>query len=104
MEFLFISLIVMAETAGQGFLKEYSAHVHPSFLLLGAVCYFAVVVLLAKTMQQGEGMGVVNLLWSVASIISVFAVGMIFFHERMTGVQMFGAAMSVMGVAILKMA
>ncbi len=104
MEFIFISLIIMAETAGQTFLKSYSGGLHPMFLVLGAVCYFAVVVLLAKTMQQGDGMGVINLVWSVASIISMFAVGMLFFHERMTAMQIFGVAMSVMGVAIIKIA
>ena len=103
MELLFVSMIVVAESAGQGFLKEYAAHLHPTFLALGAICYFGVVLLLAKTLQS-EGMGVVNLLWSVASIISVFAIGMVFFHERMTAMQMIGAGMSVLGVAIVRMA
>ncbi len=101
MEFVFISLIILAETAGQGFLKEYAMHLHPLYLALGAMCYFAVVVLLARALQA-EGVGMVNMMWSVASIMSVFLVGMLFFHERMTAMQLFGAAMAVSGIVILK--
>ena len=101
MEFLFISLIILAETAGQGFLKEYALHLHPLYLGLGAMCYFAVVVLLARTLQA-EGVGMVNLLWSVASILSVFLVGMLFFHERLTAMQLLGATLAVSGIAILR--
>lgn len=103
MELLFIALIIASETAGQGFLKEYATDAHPQFLALGVVCYFVVVMLLSRALQY-DGMGAVNLIWSVMSIVAVFIVGMLFFHEHVTTLQITGISLSLMGIAILHFA
>lgn len=103
MEFIFISLIILAETAGQGFLKAYAIDLHPQFLGLGLACYVAVVVLLSKVLQF-DGVGAINLMWSVMSVVAVFAVGMVFFNEHITTMQLTGVTLSLVGIAILHIA
>lgn len=63
--------------------------------LYGVVCF-----LLARTFAYKD-IGVVNVLWSVFSIVAIILVGMLAFHESLTWKEAAGVGFALVGVVLL---
>lgn len=61
---------------------------------------FAVVPLLSIALQY-EGIGIVNFFWNIQSTILMFVIGILFFKERISMLQLFGVALSLLGMGIV---
>jgi len=100
--YLFVSLILLSETAALSFLNQYATAGHPLFLACGLIGYLLVSTFLIHSYHY-EGMGIVNVLWSAFSVLFVVITGMMFFGEQVTASEWCGTAMVMAGVIILKL-
>lgn len=64
---------------------------------------FGVVPLLTKALEY-EGIGIVNFMWNVMTTIAMFAVGIYIFKEKVQNIQLVGAAVSLVGLALILLA
>lgn len=93
-----ILLISLCELCAQSCLKKcHLAGGDLSLFILALVCYFLICLLLYKSYDT-EGMGLVNIIWSSMSILLVLGGGSLFFHEKITRMDIFGVMMVVTGI------
>jgi len=59
-----------------------------------------VVPLLAYSLEH-EGVGMVNFLWTISSIVVMFALGVYIFNERVHHLHMIGISMCMAGIALI---
>lgn len=100
--YLFVLLILLAETTALSLLKQYSLSQNVVYLLGGLACYTLVSLFLVQSFRY-EGMGIVNVLWSAFSVILVVAAGIVFFGESISKIESLGIAMVIIGVGILRL-
>jgi multidrug transporter EmrE-like cation transporter len=98
---LLILFIVICESISQCLLKKfYMCKYIPYFIgamvLYGIICY-----LLVRT-YEFEDLGLVNALWSAASVIAVILVGKFVFHEKNDYWQYLGIALIIIGIILIK--
>lgn len=75
-----IMFIVAAESTGQYCIRKCKTEQKWHFFLLGVIMY--AIVCLGLYISYGfRTMGIINLLWSCLSIVSILLVGVIFFHD-----------------------
>jgi len=63
-------------------------------------CYFASSFFYLQTLPR-KGLVVSCVIWSLASIIAFLFVGLVIFHERLTGVQLLGVVLGTMSLLLL---
>ncbi len=98
---LLILFIVICESISQCLLKKfYMCKYLPYFIgamiLYGIICY-----LLVKT-YEFEYLGLVNAMWSAASVVSIILVGKFVFHEQNDYWQYLGVALIITGIFLIK--
>lgn len=101
MLYVFVIGILLSETAAMSFLKEYSSGGEFLMLIVGLAFYFLVCLFLVQSMHY-DSIGIVNVLWSAASVLVVLFVGIILFHEQVTGFQMIGIGLVICGVITIR--
>jgi multidrug transporter EmrE-like cation transporter len=62
-----------------------------------------VVPLLTHALKY-EGIGIVNFMWNVMTTISMFAIGIYMFKEKVQNLQLVGAGISLVGLALILLA
>jgi multidrug transporter EmrE-like cation transporter len=70
-------------------------------IFIAALIFALGVVPLLSVALQYEGIGVVNFFWNVQSTILMFAIGVLGFNERISKLQVFGVALSLLGMGIV---
>jgi drug/metabolite transporter (DMT)-like permease len=70
-------------------------------VFIAALIFALGVVPLLSIALQYEGIGVVNFFWNIQSTIVMLAIGIIWFNERITKLQLFGVALSLLGMGIV---
>jgi multidrug transporter EmrE-like cation transporter len=94
-----IILIAISECAGQSCLKSLYANPSRTYLYFLAVLFYGIVCLLLVLSYKYKGMGLINVLWSGLSVLTIVSVGVIFYHEKLTSLDMFGIALILVGLA-----
>lgn len=102
MLYLYISLILLCETAAITLLKTYSQSSHLHHLLFGLLFYGGVSLFLIQSFRY-ETIGIVNVIWSAFSVLFVASVGVLKFHERISCKEVLGMILAVAGIAILRL-
>jgi len=102
MLYLYVAIILISETIAISFLREYYECEKMRFFLLGILFYGLVSITLVQSLRLQE-MGIVNVIWSVFSVVFVAVAGRLEFKERLTHTEIFGIALAVSGIAILSM-
>lgn len=64
---------------------------------------FGVVPLLTQALQY-EGIGLINFMWNVMTTISMFGIGIYLFREKVQNLQLIGAGISLVGLALILLA
>lgn len=100
MLYLYIGLIIVSEAAAFAALKSYTLSRAPWQFALGAAMYVLIAFLLTRTFAYEE-IGVVNVLWSVLSILIVTSVGYLAFHETLGWREAAGMGLAVIGIALI---
>jgi len=79
--FLIVIFIAILEAFGQTFIKKARTKEIISYVFIGALFYLGVVALLFMSYKY-DGMGNVNLVWSIISIILAIGTGYYIFEEK----------------------
>ena len=93
-----ILLIVILECLGQMCLKSYFNNPGKIHLYFIAIVFYAMVCLMLVLSYKYRGMGIINVLWSGISVLAVASAGAIFFHERLTRLDMIGIVCILVGI------
>jgi len=100
MVYLYIGAIVVSEAVAYYMLKNYSMHRHPSLFVAGVLCYAAVCYFLVRSFAYKD-IGIVNIIWSVVSILAILGVGTVFFHESINWKEGLGIGFALIGIVLL---
>lgn len=99
--------IVVAEAFGQHCIREYTETGLFIYFLAGILGYIFVCYFLYRTYDstkgnsQGTGMGVINTIWSALSILTVLAVGVLLWKDKVHWHQLVGIAFIICGFVFI---
>lgn len=96
---ILILLIVLSESTAQFFIKKYDKIPVLYYYSYGVFFYLLVIFLLTKV-YKNTGMGIVQLLWSGLSVISVLMIGHFMFGEKIHSNEWIGMILILSGVII----
>jgi len=100
MLYVYIGLIIVTEAAAFAALKQYSLKHDPLLFALGVALYGVICFLLVKSFGFKD-IGVVNVIWSIFSILAVLTVGAVMFHESISTREAVGIGLAILSVALL---
>ena len=92
-----ILAIVFFEAIAQGCLKKSKLTNNNNYICISVIAYIVVCLLLLKSYAY-KGIGMVNLLWSCLSIITIIMIGVIFYHEKITKYDIIGILFILTGL------
>ena len=95
-----ILLIVLFESIAQFHIRKCRELKSVAYAGIGVVSYCVVAALLYKC-YEFEGMGLVNLIWSVLSIISMALIGNMFFDEELNKFDLIGIGFCLTGIYLI---
>lgn len=96
-----IVLISISECIGQSCLKMFYKNPKNITYYAVAVAFYSIVCALLVLSYQYKGMGIVNVLWSGISVLTILGVGMAFFNETITTMDMFGIFFIILGIILI---
>lgn len=74
-------------------------------ILASSIYALGVVPLLLKTIHLGtgvgHGIGMINFIWNVFSTILMFAIGIYFFEEKVSGLKAIGVLLCILGIGFI---
>lgn len=100
MLYFYIGAILVSEAAAFASLKQYTLTKNPLLFAAGVLLYGAVCFFLTKTFAYKD-IGIINVLWSVFSIVAIISVGALVFHESLSWKEAAGVGLALAGVALL---
>ena len=92
--------IVASEALAQTCIKKCKVTQKWHFFLL-AVLFYSLVCVGLYTMYGYKTMGIVNLIWSCLSILSILTVGVVFFHEEINRYDIAGIILVFLGLGLV---
>jgi len=92
--------IVLAEVIAQYCVRKCKEEQKWHYFILGILMYTLVCFGLYNAYEM-RTMGIINLLWSCLSIVSVILVGAIFFHDEITIYDIIGMIIVFLGFALI---
>jgi multidrug transporter EmrE-like cation transporter len=92
-----ILFVVLFESIAQFHIRKGRELESQLYTLIGLVSYCVVGLLLFKC-YEFEGVGMVNLIWSVLSIVSMTAIGYMFFDEEINKYDLLGIGLCLTGM------
>lgn len=103
MAYVFLTLAIASEVAATTSLKlsEGFTRLVPSIVVV--VGYVAAFALLSQALTRGLGVSVAYGIWAAAGVALVAAVGVLFLGETLTGVQVGGIVLVILGVLALEL-
>ena len=94
-----IVAVVLFESIAQYHIKQSKLVKHRALVYtLVAILSYSVVCLLLRRCYEFDGVGYTNLLWSVLSILSMFTIGAVMFHEQFTWADVVGTVLCLVGL------
>lgn len=97
---LLIFTIVCFESIAQYHIKKSKITHNYLYLLISFFCY-SIVCLLLNRCYDFDGMGITNFIWSILSIVTIIAIGVLFFNESITKFDIIGMVLSVVGLYLI---
>ncbi len=96
---MIIVLISLSECIGQSCLKKLFSEPTRRHLFIVAVVFYSLVCYLLVMSYKYKGMGIVNVLWSGMSILLIVSIGVIFYNEKLTPLDIAGILLIFAGIA-----
>ena len=93
-----VLLIALSECVGQSCLKNYYNNPTKVYFYFVGVLFYAIVCLLLVVSYKFSGMGLVNILWSGVSVLTILSAGILFFDETVTPLDWFGVVLILLGI------
>ncbi len=97
---MLILFIVISEACAQYFLKKCKVEEKFHFFIIGVIFYVLVSFGLYNIYKY-RAMGVVNLLWSCISIVTMLTIGAVFFNEAVNMYDIIGVICVFIGFALI---
>lgn len=94
---LLISGIIICESIAQSCIKSSLANNNIYIIIIAVILYSIICILLFKCYSH-KSMGIINIIWSVGSIISVTLFGVVLFHEKLTKYDIIGITLCIIGI------
>ena len=92
-----IVAIVFFEAVAQLCVKKSKLNGDSKYLCISVFAYFIICLLLLRAYSY-KTMGIVNLVWSCLSIITIILIGIIFYHEKITKFDIVGIVFIFIGL------
>lgn len=73
------------------------------YLPIGVAFYIGTIISLYNVLKLGQGIAVVNILWSIASVLYGTLIGILIFGETITNLQLIGAALGFVAIVLICM-
>ncbi len=96
-----VVLISLSECFGQSSLKRYYNDPTKTYFYFIGVLFYAVVCLLLVMSYKFSGMGLVNILWSGISVLTILTTGILFFDETVTRMDWAGVVLILAGISFI---
>lgn len=100
--FLHIAVIIILDIIASITAKYYSLTKHPLLLVATFIVLGSAGVVFAKSLKY-EGVAITNILWIACSIIAVTLIGYLYFNENITGIQMAGIVVIILGLVMVNL-
>jgi multidrug transporter EmrE-like cation transporter len=100
MMLIYVSFIIIFESLAQNSFKTCYANGDTTDFALGVIFYGVVGYFLIK-MYEYETMGIVNIIWSSLSIVSIMLIGHYFWGEKLTVNDIIGSIMVFIGLIFI---
>lgn len=97
---LIITGIVISESIAQYCVKK-SKYPDCAHYFLFSILAYSVVCLLLYYSYDYKSMGIVNAIWSAASIIAIILVGGFFYHEKLYFYDYIGVLFTIIGIFLI---
>jgi multidrug transporter EmrE-like cation transporter len=93
-----IFFVVLSESIAQYNIKESLIKKSNLRFVFAMVAYCFVCLFLRQIYNNKGSIGIINVLWSVLSIISILFIGIVFFHEEINNWDILGIFLSLLGL------
>jgi multidrug transporter EmrE-like cation transporter len=95
-------LVILVSEASAFFLaKQYSISANILTFFGAVIAYAFVVYALIQILKGGQGLGVTNCIWSIASILYGVAIGFFLFGEKLTNRQKAGIILALIATFLI---
>tara|TARA_B100001093_G_C26737955_1_gene975320 strand:+ start:809 stop:1138 length:330 start_codon:yes stop_codon:yes gene_type:complete len=95
--FIIIFSLAGTETFAQYLIRKEIKNNKKYLLYFGLITYAIVGYLFYKLLLTGEKLAIANILWNAITSVSVYIIGLVFFHEKITFKQFFGCLLIFIG-------
>ncbi len=96
-----VLLISLSECLGQSCLKKYSLTPTKHWLYWLGVFFYAMVCILLVLSYKYKGMGLINVIWSGLSVLTIVSIGLLFFNETVTPLDWLGIGLVIFGIGCI---
>lgn len=96
-----IMLISISECLGQSCLRIFYKNPKNVAYYAIAILFYSIVCALLVLSYRYGGVGIVNVLWSGISVLTILGVGMAFFNETITTMDIFGIFFIILGIMLV---
>lgn len=103
MGYLLLAGAIVSEVLGTVALRQSEGFSRPAWAAVVVVGYVGAFVLLSRVLTAGVPLGVAYGIWSAAGVALVAVIGVVFFGEGLTWVQVVGLVLVVAGVLALEL-
>ncbi len=100
MGWIFISITAIMDVVSSVLIKEWTIHGRTQGLILGIIFLVIAGLSFAFSMKY-FGLAISNVLWNALSTVLLAAIAIIFFHEKLSALQIAGILVVVLGVAMV---
>jgi len=95
--------ICIMECIGQSCLKAMFENPTRIHMFIAGVVSYGIVCYLLVLSYRYKSMGLINVLWSGMSVLAMLTAGALFFHERITPIDIMGVILTLAGIALILM-
>jgi multidrug transporter EmrE-like cation transporter len=99
---LFFTVSAISVGVGDYLAKKWSLEPRLGLFAGALACYFSSSFFYMQTLTR-KGLVVSCVIWSIASTVAFLFVGIVLFHETLSGIQLFGVILGAISVILLSL-
>jgi len=99
---IWFTLILITEAIAFYYVKYVSLHQDQSqYLIISVVMYIATILCFYKVLALGQGLTIISILWSIASVLYSIFIGVFLFSESITHLQLIGTCLGIVAIILI---
>lgn len=96
-----LSLLIVFEIVADIFAKEYSLKGNALFWILSIMSYIAANIFWLSAIKNGSGLARGAIIFSVASAVIATIIGIYFYHEGTSKIQLIGILLGIVSITLI---